>query len=561
LGDSTTTSRSITMVVQGIAGITAIAAGKDFSLFLDNRGVVYACGKNDVGQLGQYFLNGDELLPTWVLNVAGEVIAIAAGEKHSLFLMKDGTVYSTGSNQYGQLGDNTLVNKSYPTQIAGLTGVVAISAGANHSMFLKSDGTVWACGLNSSGQLGDNSFTNRKIPVLASTLTGIKAIAGGSNHSLFIKSDGTIWSTGKNDSGQLGDITNINKKKAVQVLLAPSVPTISASVNPLCKGSSTTLSIASGSLRGATAWKWYTGSCGGTLAGTGNSISVTPTKNTKYYVRGEGGCQALGTCANIVITVNVLPVVTVTPVTDTICPPTTSKLLTALGASTYNWFPSTGLNQITGPAVLAGPAATTTYTVVGTDVNGCSATKTVKVVVKPVPGNLTTTNITTSSALASWSHISCAVGYTIQYRVSTSSSWTTLQINSNTNSVVAGGLIPSTTYNWKVRTKFANGTNSAYSAQKSFTTPALRAGELAADDNLNVYPNPSTGMVNLLITDCDHCSVQLLVFDMLGNRVYDQQYNADGQNKTIDLSTLAKGVYQLQVRYDGVTKKSKLILQ
>ena len=295
--------------------------------------------------------------------------------------------------------------------------------------------------------------------------------------------------------------------------------------------------------------------------GTGNSITVSPNKNTKYYVRGEGGCQAPGTCANLLVTVNALPVVTVTPATDTICPPTTSKLLTALGASTYNWFPSTGLNQTTGPAVLAGPTVTTTYTVLGTDVNGCTATKTVIVVVKPVPGNLTTTNITTSNAVASWSHISCATGYTLQYKVSTSSNWTTLKINTNTNTVTAGGLFPSTTYKWRVRTKFANGTYSAYSKQKSFTTPALRAVELGADDHFNIYPNPSTGMVNLAISDCDNCTVQLLVVDMLGHRVLDQQFIADGQNKTIDLSTLAKGIYQLQIGYDGITKKSKLILQ
>jgi hypothetical protein len=99
---------------------------------------------------------------------------------------------------------------------------------------------------------------------------------------------------------------------------SPSIPGLSASVNPVCIGGSTTLSVVSGTLGGAASWEWYTGSCGGTHAGSGPSIVVSPSGATTYYVRGEGGCVTNpGACGEI--TVNTGPVTTAAQVTNT-CP-------------------------------------------------------------------------------------------------------------------------------------------------------------------------------------------------------------------------------------------------
>jgi len=51
--------------------------------------------------------------------------------------------------------------------------------------------------------------------------------------------------------------------------------------------------------------KWYTGSCGGTLAGTGNSLSVSPTTTTTYYGRYEDGapCSYNSACVQVTVTV------------------------------------------------------------------------------------------------------------------------------------------------------------------------------------------------------------------------------------------------------------------
>jgi alpha-tubulin suppressor-like RCC1 family protein len=76
---------------------------------------------------------------------------------------------------------------------------------------VKTDGTLWSWGVNNSGQLGDGSTTSRSSPgTVAGGGTTWKQVACGYRHALAIKTDGTLWSWGLNDNGQLGtgDTTN-----------------------------------------------------------------------------------------------------------------------------------------------------------------------------------------------------------------------------------------------------------------------------------------------------------------------------------------------------------------
>ncbi|MFN0081984.1 MAG: choice-of-anchor J domain-containing protein [Ferruginibacter sp.] len=103
------------------------------------------------------------------------------------------------------------------------------------------------------------------------------------------------------------------------------------------------------------------------LAGTpANSVWVTPSATSTYIATIVGGpCAGAN---NSVITVLPRPVVSVTPTTG--CSPLS---LTASGAVTYVWTPSSGLNTATGAVVIANPTAITTYSVTGTGMNGCAA--------------------------------------------------------------------------------------------------------------------------------------------------------------------------------------------
>ena len=61
-----------------------------------------------------------------------------------------------------------------------------------------------------------------------------------------------------------------------------------------------------GSLGANATWRWYSGSCGGTLLGNGTSIGVSPSSATTYYVRAEGSCNTTS-CKDITVTVNPVP--------------------------------------------------------------------------------------------------------------------------------------------------------------------------------------------------------------------------------------------------------------
>jgi uncharacterized repeat protein (TIGR02543 family) len=80
--------------------------------------------------------------------------------------------------------------------------------------------------------------------------------------------------------------------------MAPT--SINSSVAFATVGVNFTLSVNGGSLGTGASWNWYTGSCGGTLIGTGASISVSQTANTTYFVRAEGTCNTT-TCASITV--------------------------------------------------------------------------------------------------------------------------------------------------------------------------------------------------------------------------------------------------------------------
>ena len=130
------------------------------------------------------------------------VTAVSAGDFHSLYLKSDGSLWASGLNSSGQLGDGTNTNRNFPVQIE-LSGVTAIAAGAStnpsstggHSLYVRSDGSLWAMGSNIYGQLGDGTTTNRSTPVQIET-SGVTSVHAGYDFSLYIKSDGSLSGDG-----------------------------------------------------------------------------------------------------------------------------------------------------------------------------------------------------------------------------------------------------------------------------------------------------------------------------------------------------------------------------
>jgi len=133
----------------------------------------------------------------------------------------------------------------------------------------------------------------------------------------------------------------------VTVNTSSTAPT-SASANPstICAGQSTTLSASGGTNGTGASLVWYSGSCGGTLVGTGSSITVSPTSTTTYYVRREGGCGTPTGCASVTVPVNGVPGPGTVSGPTTLCRGQSYTFSTTNNATSYNWY-TTGAPEIT----------------------------------------------------------------------------------------------------------------------------------------------------------------------------------------------------------------------
>jgi alpha-tubulin suppressor-like RCC1 family protein len=188
----------------------AIAAGDRHTLALKVDGTVWSWGLNTSGELGDGTQTSPRSLPGAVGGLS-DVVAIAAGMRHNLAVRRDGTVWGWGSNANGQLGiGSTGGVRTTPVQAVGLNNVIAVAAGENHSLALRRDGTVVAWGGGTVGVLGlGPGVSTATTPTQIPNLTGVVAIAAAPRHSLALKTDGaqvgTVWAWGSSNSGQLGD--------------------------------------------------------------------------------------------------------------------------------------------------------------------------------------------------------------------------------------------------------------------------------------------------------------------------------------------------------------------
>lgn len=154
------------------------------------------------------------------------------------------------------------------------------------------------------------------------------------------------------------------------------VLSINPSTTAICIGNSTQLTAS-----GASDYVWDPGSTLNTTMGA--TVTATPTVSTIYSITGtdSNGCVSTESAT---VTVNTLPVLTLSLSSDTIC--TGSQItLSAIGASNYIWSPSIGLTGFNTANPTGNPTQTTLYSVTGTDVNGCTSSESITVNVYPVP--------------------------------------------------------------------------------------------------------------------------------------------------------------------------------
>jgi alpha-tubulin suppressor-like RCC1 family protein len=179
------------------------------NLGLKPDGSLWAWGNNQYGQLGNGSFLNYPLAQTSPLRIGSPSdvwTMVSAGGAHSLAIKDDGTLWSWGLNDFGQLGNDSTETSNVPVLIGtAMDQWSFVSAGDTHSFAIKTDGSLWAWGDNTSGRLGDGTTTNRLIPVrIADGTNDWKSVRTAIDHTVAVKTDGSLWSWGVNFRGKLG---------------------------------------------------------------------------------------------------------------------------------------------------------------------------------------------------------------------------------------------------------------------------------------------------------------------------------------------------------------------
>ncbi len=184
IGDGTTTNRLTPIPVPGIDQVVWVSAGWTHVVAIRADGTVWTWGANNwqgafdcedtydnnnlgffcgYGMLGDGTEN-DHYTPERISGLSGAIMALG-GDSSTSVLLRDGTVWTFGSNGAGQLGVPGIDESLVPVQVQGLCSAVYIMTRDFHNEALCTDGTLWSWGSGTSGELGNGAMNNSAVPV------------------------------------------------------------------------------------------------------------------------------------------------------------------------------------------------------------------------------------------------------------------------------------------------------------------------------------------------------------------------------------------------------------
>ena len=227
LGNGTIVDSSTPVQVSGISNARAVDAGLHHTVALLADGAISTWGRNDFGQLGNGSTGGYSATPGAVVGLPLDsgtglplrAIAIAVGDKHTVALLENGTVWSWGWNAKGQLGNDSTVDSPLPVQVVNISTATTLTARFRNACVILSDETIRCWGENEGGQLGDGNDTlYSAIPVQVQGISTAIAIDSGDHHTLAVLDGGEMRAWGRNFEGQLGHGDNTDHPLPVAVL-------------------------------------------------------------------------------------------------------------------------------------------------------------------------------------------------------------------------------------------------------------------------------------------------------------------------------------------------------
>ena len=256
-------------------------------------GSLWTWGRNQYGQLGD----------NTITNKSSPIQTISGGTNWTLIsttngttchaIKSDGTLWGWGDGRVGGMGNNTAIKYSSPVQtVSGGTNWRQVESFSSQAA-IKTDGTLWCWGYGLPGTVGDSGVTNRSSPVQTTYATNnwkqVSVTGGGGGNVLAVKTDGTLWAWGYNSYGNLG---------LGDIAVRNSPTQIGANTN--WRKASIGFSIGSGIKTDGTLWIWGHNDYGQLAQGTttnnrSSPIQVGTNVNWKEVSAGNKDCFAIKT--------------------------------------------------------------------------------------------------------------------------------------------------------------------------------------------------------------------------------------------------------------------------
>jgi alpha-tubulin suppressor-like RCC1 family protein len=484
-----------------LTDLQTVRSGSDHAIALTNSGQVYSWGSNSSGQLGISTFTASNV-PVQVTAVP-VTSAVAAGANYSVAVSSTGQVFVWGDNNFGQLGLGNTVVYNTPQLVTSVSGITAVAAGSEHSLLLKSDGTVWAAGNNDFGQLGNGSLTDASTFTQVSGLSNIVKIEAGDYHSLAINDQNQLFVWGNNSEGQLG-LNDLNHRLVPTLSGVNNVKTVSA----------------------------------------GNAHTLIATTSGKLYTTGSNNFGQLGTGSTadqdspqLILSLNAVADVKAGAYHSLILKNDGS--VWGMGRNDNSQLGELTGSNILSPSIIPSVEGVTSmdggkensHFIFGNDAVCVSSVVSVTMLSAPKPTIFSTGNVLSTTA----------TGVSYEWFINSIPI-----VNSNSTSVVASEI-----GYYTIAVTYANGCTSL---SDPFNYGVVGIESELSSNAIKAYPNPTKDIVNIEWSEIGSCS-SLILSDALG-RVVLESIPADNQLiHSIDMTSLSKGVYHLQVQMKDDRKK------
>jgi uncharacterized delta-60 repeat protein len=487
----------------------------------------------------------------WVRNYDGgatqydEGIAVAADSSNRIFVT--GYSYSPGSN-------NNFITIKYEAN-GDTSWIVSYNGPGNnsdqaYSIALGATGELYVGGM-SRGSGTNEDYAVVKYCQLTTIVSSDTTICLGASTPLSASSSygalDSIWwlpATGLDNAGIANPLATPSVTTSyvahlrneygcidldtvtVTVVPLPGPLIVAGGPTTICMGDSVTLT-ANDTNSVSQDYLWSTGD-------TTQSVTVYASATYSVTITNTAACSSQST---IVVTVMPLPVISAGSDTG-LCVSSTVQIC-ATGGATYAWGPAFGLSDTTIACPVAGPTSNTTYTVTGTDANGCVSSDTISIFLYPAPSvPVITQNLS----------------------VLTSTAASTYQWYFNSNPIGGATMqnyTPTQNGNYFVVVTDSNGC-SAFSSTYIMNDVGIAE---TMEGGMKIFPNPNNGSFTL-VTSQQGMSATLTVFDVAGKRILDRPLAATGNSEQALKLDVDAGIYFVQVILaDGTLFRERIVVE